>query len=225
MKIVKRIWNFGIAFLLCLGLVGGFVILLGTHTVLNKEYVLQQLAKNDYYERIQTDFKNRLEEYQYQSGFPETVFENLYTEEWIKEDVDAMINHLYDGAEMINHSANIEEQVMANINQYLLENNIDLTKTEQQNVEAFQKIIVDVYEENINILPNQVSKLSNVLVKVGRRYKNSRKNNDWNGDRSDCDSAYYKFRRNRKWYWFAGNEFAIYWNSTRISSLYFDKAY
>lgn len=167
MKILKGIWNCVVSFLFCLILIAGFVVILLSNTLLNKQYVLKQLEKNDYYGRIQTDLKNGFEEHQYQSGFPDQVFENLFTNELVKEDINSLVDHLYEGSEIRNHTEFVREQIAKNMNQYFSENNINMSEQEQRNVDEYQKLIVNIYEDKINILPNSViEKGANIIPKI-----------------------------------------------------------
>lgn len=172
MKVVKKIINIVLSFLLCLGIVGGFMIMLFSNTVLSKKYALNQLEKNGYYEKVQTDLKNGFEEYQYQSGFPNTVFQNLCSSDMIKRDIDLMINYLYgETSEMMNHSVTVEERITKNINEYLSENNIVLTQEQQDNVEQFKEIVVNVYENKISIVSNYIDQVANVIKKMAEVMK------------------------------------------------------
>ncbi len=166
MKVLKGIWNFLLSFLLCLILMVSFAIILLSNTLLNKQYVLRQLEKNDYYGRIQTDLKNGFEEYQYQSGFPEEIFANLFTNELVKEDINTMVDYLYDGSELTNHTEFVKDQINQNMNQYFTENNIKVSAQEQKNIEEYQRLIVSVYEDKVNILPNHIDKIAHIIPKI-----------------------------------------------------------
>lgn len=165
MKIVKGIINSLLAFGLCVSFVAGFVVILLSSTILNEKYVLAQLTKNQFYEKVETDVKNGFEEYQYQSGFPETVFANLCSREMIEKDVNCVIKSWYYDTETVNHSADVELQMKANIEQYLKENNIDVTEKQQKNIQDFEKMIVQVYEEKVGIVSNYNSQIAKAIEK------------------------------------------------------------
>ncbi len=166
MKIVKGIINSILAFLLCVSFVAGFIVVLLSNTVLNEKYVLAQLAKNQFYEKVETDLKNGFEEYQYQSGFPETVFENLCSREMIEEDINHVVNYWYQGTELMNHSTDVELEIKANIEQYLRENAIDVTEKQEKNIQDFQKIIVQVYENKVGIVSNYSKQIANGIKQI-----------------------------------------------------------
>ena len=165
MKIVKGIINSILAFLLCVSFVAGFIVVLLSNTVLNEKYIVEQLAKNQFYEKVEIDLKNGFEEYQYQSGFPETVFENLCSREMIEKDVNRVIESWYQGTEMVNHSADVELQIQANIEQYLKENNMDVTEKQQKNIQDFEKMMVQVYENKVGIVSNYNKQITKAIEK------------------------------------------------------------
>ncbi len=165
MKIVKGIINSILAFLLCVSFVAGFIVVLLSNTVLNEKYIVEQLAKNQFYEKVEIDLKNGFEEYQYQSGFPETVFENLCSREMIEKDVNRVIESWYQGTETVNHSADVELQIQANIEQYLKENNMDVTEKQQKNIQDFEKMMVQVYENKVGIVSNYNKQITKAIEK------------------------------------------------------------
>lgn len=166
MKIVKGMINSILAFLLCTSFIAGFIVILISNTVLNQNYVLAQLIENQFFEKMETDLKNGFEEYQYQSGFSETVFENLCSREMIEKDIKSVIKYWYQGTEIVNHSVDVELQVKANIEQYLKENTIDVTEKQKKNIEDFEKIIVQVYENKVEIVPNYNKQIANGIKQV-----------------------------------------------------------
>lgn len=168
MKIIKGIGNIIIAFLLCLALMGTFFIFLFSHTLLKEEYVLGQLEECHYYEKIETDLKNGFEEYQYQSGFPVEVFNDLYATNWIKEDINSMISHIYQNTSITNHAEAVKEQINQKISQYLSENNLVLNQTEQKNIDEFEKILGSVYENKINVFSKYADKIAEIISKVNQ---------------------------------------------------------
>lgn len=161
MKIIKGIGNSVLAFGLCVSFLAGFMVILLSNTVLNEKYILTQLTKNQFYEKVETDLKNGFEEYQYQSGFPETVFENLYSREMVEKDVNSVIDAWYQGMEIVNHSADVEWQLKANIEQYLKENNVKVAEKQQKNIQEFEKLMVQVYESKVGIVGNYNQQIAN----------------------------------------------------------------
>ena len=170
MKVVKKIGEVLIAFLLTLLIVLNFVIILVSNTILNKNYLISRLEKSDFYEKIETDLKNGFEEYQYQSGLPESVFDNLCSTEMIKEDINLVINNLYDGTEISSSNLEIVKQkITENVNDYLRENNVVLTGEQQKNIDEFQQLIIDVYaNKTVNLFSSFSTQIGEMIQKVSK---------------------------------------------------------
>lgn len=128
MKILKSIFNILIAFFLSLLIILNFAIIVSENTILSKEYMMSKLEENCYYEKIETDLKNEFESYKYQSGLPEEVFDDIYSHDMVKSDIDSIIDNIYDGTEVNNNSDMVSQKITQNINEYLNENNIALTR-------------------------------------------------------------------------------------------------
>lgn len=166
MKILKRIINILIAFVLTLLILADFITILAKNTLLNENYIIEKLAENEYYEKVKIDLDNEFENYLYQSGLPEEVFDNLYLEENLKSDINSVIDGLYKGTEIEINTDYIEEQLISNINQYLEKENRVLNEEEQNNVDIFRTIISDSYKNKINFLANYVDNVYNIINKI-----------------------------------------------------------
>lgn len=176
MKIVKGILNVVMAFLITLLILANFVVNVFNHTILNKEYMISQLEEKDYKQKIETDLKNEFENYQYQSGLPEEVFDDLYTTDMITQDLYSMVDSIYDGTQITNHAEEIRSKIRENINAYLAQNDITLPEEGKENVAQFEDLMVEVYEEKINMSSQMIKKIAKVeteaetivkVVKIG----------------------------------------------------------
>lgn len=166
MKVIKGVINTVIAFFLTIAILANFLVILCSKTIMNKDYMLGLLEKNGYYEKIGTNLKNSFTEYQYQSGLPEDVFENVYLQEELKKDIDSIINYLYNGEEFSNHSENVKNRVDENITQFLEKNSIVLTEEQQQNVDNFEAIMKDVYEQEVYSVFTYAQNINDIVVKI-----------------------------------------------------------
>lgn len=176
MKVVKGIINVVFAFFITLLILSNFVVNVLDGTIFNKEYIMSQLEEKDYKQKIETDLKNEFENYQYQSGLPEEVFSDLYTTDMITQDVYSMIDSIYDGTQITNHAEEIKNRIRENINAYLEQNSIALPKERKANVAQFEDLMVEVYEEKINMSSQMIKKIAKVekeaetivkVVKIG----------------------------------------------------------
>lgn len=166
MKVVKKIVQIIMAFFLSILILANFLMVLVSQTVLQKEYVLAKVEEVGYEEKIQTDLKNGFENYQYQSGLPASVFENLYTRSSLQADIYCVVNAIYENEEVQINSEEVRNKLEANIQQYLSENQIVLKEAELQNIQDFENIIVNVYENRVNSVADYLDTIQKVLQKV-----------------------------------------------------------
>ena len=166
MKIVKGVINAIVAFFLTIAIVANFVIILISNTILDKNYMFGLLEENGYYEKVATDLQNGFEEYKYQSGLPDEVFQNLYAENELRKDINSIINNLYDGTEITNSSENVRVKITENVNRYLSENNITVNEEMQKNITDYENLIVNVYENKVNSAFSYVKDVNPMINKI-----------------------------------------------------------
>lgn len=162
MKVVKTILNLIISFLLIFALILGILFNFLSNKIFNKENILKRLEETDFYMEVSREVYSGFEDYIYQSGLPEDTISNLYTDEDIKNDINSIVNHIYEGKEIVLSDAKISKNLDNKINDYLKQENIKLNKSEQDNVNKFKNLIINSYKNNI--------KMSNTLISLAREY-------------------------------------------------------
>ena len=171
MKVLKKGMDIVIAFLVTLLIIATFSVVMLSHTILQKDYIFSKLEEIDYYQKVGTNIKNGFENYQYQSGLPADIFENLYAEDVLKADINSFVNCLYEGGEIQNSSDEVRTRIKGNIQQYLSENNITLKDEEQKNIEDFENLIVHVYENEISSMAGYIKQIPNILAQINEGLK------------------------------------------------------
>ena len=146
---------------------------IATSTILNKGYVLTKLEETGYYngiyQEVEKDFRNYID----QSGLEEQVMDNVITEDKVRNDVNIMINNIYDGK---NEEIDVTE-IKTNLN-----NNIEAYVAEQPGIsannEAVETFINKIceqykttmthtdYEQQINNVYMKIIKYSDILNKA-----------------------------------------------------------
>lgn len=150
MKIFKTILNIILSFLLIILIAMSIVINILQDKILNKDYILSKMEENQVYLQVSREVNNGFENYIYQSGLPEDIIKDLYTEDTIKNDVNSFINALYDGTEIQISDSIIRETLDKRINEYLVSENKTLNEQGKKNVEKFEDLIVNEYKNNVN---------------------------------------------------------------------------
>lgn len=150
MKIFKRVLNIILSFLLIILIALAIVINILQNNILNKDYILSKMEETQVYLQVSREVDSGFENYIYQSGLPEDIIKNLYTEETIKNDVNSFINAIYDGTEVQISDSVIRETLDNRINEYLSSQNKTLNEQGKKNVDKFEDLIVNEYKSNVN---------------------------------------------------------------------------
>ena len=148
MKIFKNIISIILAFLLMLSILLTVALQIVSSTILNKDYILGKLDEANYYNNVYEQIKDSLAGYIGPSGLDEEVLENIYTREQVKEDINLIINNIYENKNDKINTEDIKEK---------LQNNIEasvgsglLTKENKNSIEDFIDKIADEYVQNIS---------------------------------------------------------------------------
>ena len=148
MKIFKNIITLILAFLLMLSILLTVTVQIVSTTILNKDYILGKLDEANYYNNVYEQIKDSLAGYIGPSGLDEEVLENIYTREQVKEDINLIINNIYENKDDKINTEDIKEK---------LQNNIEasvgsglLTKENRNSIEDFIDKIADEYVQNIS---------------------------------------------------------------------------
>ena len=163
MKIFRYIISIILAFLLMISILLTVALQIVSSTILNKDYILGKLDEANYYNNVYEQIKDSLAGYIGPSGLDEEVLENIYTREQVKEDINLIINNIYENKNDKINTEDIKEK---------LQNNIEasvgsglLTKENKNSIEDFIDKIADEYVQNISHDP-YFEKVGTVINKV-----------------------------------------------------------
>lgn len=141
------------------------ICLICKFTILNKNYFLNKLDSNNYYEKLVNDINNDFDNYLMQSGFSEDILNNLVKTEEVKKCVLTIVNSYYEGKKV-----SIDDNIL--FFKTNLENNIDnylanskITIADKEAIDLFVKEIVNIYKERI-IVHQELINLSSSFSKV-----------------------------------------------------------
>lgn len=119
-------------------------------TVFNPKYILKTFEKCDYYTKLQNTIDEEMNNYIIQSGFDESVLNNIYPKEDLKKQVRNIVYSMYRHDTYKVDTKTVETNLKQNINEYLSTNNIVVN--DEESISKFIEKMAEVYEENIHIL-------------------------------------------------------------------------
>jgi hypothetical protein len=144
------------------------IILIGSinNSVFNKAYIRTVFHKTDYYYGmyviIQDDMKSDI----MPSGFEEKVLDNIITEDKVREDVNIVLNNLYDNKNDEISTEDMKKKLDENVQEQIKEKNFTVTEENKKAIEEFENSVIDIYTDNINYSSTAVNKVGNMINKI-----------------------------------------------------------
>lgn len=132
-------------------------------TLMNENYILKQLEKNNYYEKLHKSIKQEMSYYIVQSGLSKEVLDNIYTKEMIKDEVNNLIINFYNNKELKINTEEVSNNLNKNIQAYLLKNNI--VADDQEALNRFVDEMIKIYKNEI-IITDHISSFQNTFIKL-----------------------------------------------------------
>lgn len=175
MKVIKYILNIIFSFLLVCLVIGMTLLNIFKNNFLYKELVYSKLEEIGFYTQVEEEVNSGFEDFIYQSGLPETTIQNLVSYEKIKSDINGNIESIYNNTEYNISTDEIKEELEKRIDEYISSKKRIINKTDRENIEKFESLIITSYEKNINIIPEGIEiakKYVPNIVSMYERYAN-----------------------------------------------------
>ena len=132
--------------------------------ILNKNYILSKMEETEFNLQLSREVESGFENYIYQSVLPKETITELFTEDMIKEDVNSLINALYEGTEISLNEDLLRENLSKRIEEYIISENMNLNEQGKSNIKEFEDLIVNEYINNVNVSEELYIK-GNTLIK------------------------------------------------------------
>lgn len=172
MKVGKKILNFIFVLVIALSFTFIGVKSVVFKTIFNKEYVLEQMEKNNFYSETYKLVESGFENYIGQSGLDEKVIKNICTEDKIKNDINIILSNIYEGTnEKIDTS-----EISNNLNSNIDKENVR-TSSNSKAIDEFVEHICQSYKDTIistsyentinekyNKITQKITKVQNILI-------------------------------------------------------------
>ena len=167
MKVLLNIIKFIVITILTICVITIGLITTVSSILLNQSYITQKLEETKFYTKTYELVKSNFENYIYQSGLDEEVLNDICTEEKVKNDINIILNNIFQGTNEKIDTTEISDNLHANIDKLGIKN----SKNEQAIEQFVEKICNEYtntvlhteYEDNIH---NMYFKVNNILSKV-----------------------------------------------------------
>ena len=163
---VKNVVSYIIVLLLIIMIVASSALIVFSTTILNKNYVLDMLKKEDYYSITYSIIMEKFKDNTIQSGLEETILDGIITKEQVENDINSFIAYLYTGIPYQISTATVKTNLEESINRVIEENNKKVDSSEKKAIEIYVKTITDIYEDGIIFSNDYISQIQKSFEKI-----------------------------------------------------------
>lgn len=160
----KKIVIFMVNFFLSISLLCLIILAIFSNTVLSKNYILKVFEKSNYYEKMNEQIKSDFENYSMQLGLDKDVFDNIYSIEKLKSDINHMLDVVYEKQELKIDKKELENALEERVNKSIDKENI--TNQETKTIETFKNNIINVYVNDIIYSQKYIQKVGETFTKI-----------------------------------------------------------
>ena len=168
MKIIRKIISYILAIILVTLMSATIILSIVNAVVFSKPNVKKQMQKVDYYTEINNIIKESANNYIMQSGFDESIMDNVISKEKINNDIDKVINAIYEGEEVEISTDEIKTSLDKNVQQYIAQNNYKVDAQTQKDIEKFVDKIESIYANSITYSKSTIKKVVKYFKMVKR---------------------------------------------------------
>lgn len=165
MKIFIDVFRYILSAVLALSIFLIFICNTAISTFLSEGYAISKLSQTNYYKRIYETFNDNCLKYIMQSGFDESVLNDVCSIQKVEQDINFIVENVYSNKKNEIETETIKNNLQNNINTYLEENKLYVEKDES--VDTFIQIICDEYINTI--FHNSYEEVANIYI---NKYKN-----------------------------------------------------
>ena len=170
---VKKILTYILIYFIILLLSASTILIIFSTTLLNKNYILSTLEKEDYYNKTYSIIMEKFKDNTIQSGLEDSVLDGIMIKEELENDIKTFVDYIYTGKEYNVSIENLKTRLENNINKVIEENNKRVDKSEQEAINIYVNTIADIYEDGTIFskeyssgLQQGFEKIQNIINKV-----------------------------------------------------------
>ncbi len=137
-------------------------------TLFSENFMLDSMANTGYYEMVKDELNDKLKNLGHASGLPDEFFDDFIKDIDIIEVERNYVSAFYTGSSTLVDTDTFKQQLLASINDYVEENNIDKEKADEKNIlylvdEASSIYVKTVTVSFFSVIANYINKLQTPL--------------------------------------------------------------
>lgn len=146
---IKKIISYILSFLLILSLILSLFVNIFKTTILSEDYMLSKLLESNYYGDVEHTIQSEFEGYIQQSGFDNSILDNVVNEKNITSDVNTIVRNIYQNTNYAINTSTIEETLNKNIDNYIVSHDFTIDVKQKENISIFINKLQDTYIKDI----------------------------------------------------------------------------
>lgn len=162
----KRLVSYLLSIALVIFLLATIVLTTLNCTILSTVNIKKKVANSNYYEETKNIIVESCKDYVMQSGFDESIMNDVVNTYDVQFDVDGLIDYIYEGKEFKTNSNAIRANLDKNINEYIVNNNYQVDEETKKSINDFENTIQEIYERNIEYSADTVKQIAGVTNKI-----------------------------------------------------------
>lgn len=149
--VLRRIICTFFSFILCIALFLAACSAVVKATVLNKNFLLDQLSISGYHVKAAEYAQKSISELAFVGGVPSDIFDSVITSERIKTDTYNIFESAYEGGQYSIDSKALENDFIQTVENYAAENSMEINEETQENIQHLAEQCTQAYISCINI--------------------------------------------------------------------------
>ncbi len=166
MTITKKIISYIIAAIMAICIISIILLSCASHSLLSKNNLKAAFDENDYYYNVYDIILDSCKSDIMPSGFDEKVLNNVITESKVHEEINKLVDSLYDNKKVELSTEEMKKTLHQNVEAQIQEGNHEVNKETQENIKEFENSIINIYKNNISYSENTINQIRGYLNKV-----------------------------------------------------------
>ena len=166
MKNTRKIIGYISAFILSLLVIFAFILGYINSFLFNEVNMRTAMKDTNYYYNIYGIINDITNDYVLQSGFDNKILDGVITEYQVQEDINKVVDGLYNNKKAEINTENMEKKLHENIQKQIQEENHNVNETTKADIQEFENSVIDAYKTNIFYSQEVVSQMKIYIQKI-----------------------------------------------------------
>lgn len=162
---MKKVISYILSFILVILIIIIFMLSIVKSTIMDKQYVISKLEEAKYYERMDAEVIDQFKNYTIQSGLTDEVLEDLFTTEKLTNDINNVIDCIYEEKGLEVDTTQIIENLKENIEKEV-EKEGKIVDFEEEAMQEYLRAIENAYESQISYSTSVVNEIGSEFLKI-----------------------------------------------------------